>query len=154
MDVQGDDVQGGDMQRMAVFPLDELRPRPGRCAGRSRVVREKLKCGGCRRIHTGAAGPRAENVEEKAAKSAVLTQADHGPRGGEGVVMARRVGRRSYTAARRAPSTHAEVEAGVTRCDFDVQRKTGGAGRPALMVSQQVERAAELQDPEVRMDLD
>jgi hypothetical protein len=68
--------------------------------------------------------------------------------------MARRVGRRSYTAARRAPSTHAEVEAGVTRRGFDAQRKTGGGGRPALMVSQQVERAAELQDSVVRTDLD
>jgi hypothetical protein len=31
---------------------------------------------------------------------------------------------------------------------FDAQRKTGGGGRPALMASQQVERAVELQDPE------
>jgi hypothetical protein len=31
------------------------------------------------------------------------------------------------------------VEAGVTRRGFDAQRKTGGGGRLALMVSQQVE---------------
>jgi hypothetical protein len=46
-DVQSDDVQGGGVQRMAVFPLGELRPRPSWCAGRSRVVREELQCGGC-----------------------------------------------------------------------------------------------------------
>jgi hypothetical protein len=41
-----------------------------------------------------------------------------------------------------------EVEAGATQCGFDAQRKTGGGGRPALM-----ERAAELQNPEVRAEL-
>jgi hypothetical protein len=51
--------------------------------------------------------------------------------------------------ARRAPFIHAEVGAGATRRGFDAQRKTGSGGRPALMASQQVERAAELQDPEV-----
>jgi hypothetical protein len=40
--------------------------------------------------------------------------------------------------ARQAPSTHAEVGAGVTRCEFDMQRKTNGGGRLALMASQQV----------------
>jgi hypothetical protein len=40
------------------------------------------------------------------------------------------------------------------RRGFDAQRKTGGGGRPALMASQQVERTAELQDPEVRAELD
>jgi hypothetical protein len=55
--------------------------------------------------------------------------------------------------ARRAPSTPAEVGARVTRRGFDVQRKTGGGGRPILMASQQVERAAELQDPKVRAEL-
>jgi hypothetical protein len=55
--------------------------------------------------------------------------------------------------ARRAPFTHAEVEAGATRRGFDAQRMTGGGGRPALMVSQQEERPAELQDPEVRAEL-
>jgi hypothetical protein len=51
----------------------------------------------------------------------------------------------------------AEARAREQRCSrggFDTQRKTGGGGRPALMASQQVERAAELQDPEVRADLD
>jgi hypothetical protein len=55
--------------------------------------------------------------------------------------------------ARRAPSTHAEVGAAVTWCGFDAQRKTGSGGRPTLMASQQMERAAELQDPEVRAEL-
>jgi hypothetical protein len=56
--------------------------------------------------------------------------------------------------AQRAPITHTEVEVGATRHGFNAQRKAGGGGRPALTVSQQVERAAELQDPEVRAELD
>jgi hypothetical protein len=56
--------------------------------------------------------------------------------------------------ARRAPYTHAEVEAGAMRRGSDAQHKTSGGGRPTLMVSQQVERTAELQDPEVRAELD
>jgi hypothetical protein len=59
--------------------------------------------------------------------------------------------RRSH--ARRAPFIHVEVEAGVTRRGFDTQRKTGGIGRPVLMASQQMERAVELQNPEVRTEL-
>jgi hypothetical protein len=55
--------------------------------------------------------------------------------------------------ARRAPFIHAEVEAEAVQCRFDAQRKTGGGGRLALIVSQQVERAAKLQDPEVRAEL-
>jgi hypothetical protein len=43
--------------------------------------------------------------------------------------------------ARRAPFIHAEDEAGATQRGFDAQRKTSGAGRPALMASQQEERA-------------
>jgi hypothetical protein len=39
------------------------------------------------------------------------------------------------------------------RRGFDAQRMTGGGGRPVLMASQQMERAAELQDPEVRAEL-
>jgi hypothetical protein len=49
---------------------------------------------------------------------------------------------------------HEAVEAETARRGFDTQRKTGGGGKPALMVSQQVERTAELQDSEVRADLD
>jgi hypothetical protein len=60
--VQGDDVQSGGVQRIAVSLLDALRPRPGRCAGMSRAVREELQCGGCERIRTGAAEPRVEDV--------------------------------------------------------------------------------------------
>jgi hypothetical protein len=43
----------------------------------------------------------------------------------------------------------------ATRCGLDAQSKTGGGGRPALMASQQVAggKAAELQDPEVRAEL-
>jgi hypothetical protein len=59
--------------------------------------------------------------------------------------------RRSH--ARRAPFIHTEVEAGATQHRFDAQRKTGGSGRPALMASQQMDRTAELQDPEVRAEL-
>jgi hypothetical protein len=36
------------------------------------------------------------------------------------------------------------VRAEATWRGFDTQHKTGGGGRPALMASQQVERAAEL----------
>jgi hypothetical protein len=43
--------------------------------------------------------------------------------------------------ARRAPFIHAEVGARATRRGFDAQCKTGGGGRPALMASQQEERA-------------
>jgi hypothetical protein len=75
-------------------------------------------------------------------------------------VMARQVGRRGgkakATAGRdklggaavqpgTADSLHScRVGAGATRRGFDAQRKTGGGGRPALMASQQVERAAVL----------
>jgi hypothetical protein len=45
------------------------------------------------------------------------------------------------------------IEAGATRRGFDAQRKTSGGGRLALMASQPVETAAELQDPEVQMEL-
>jgi hypothetical protein len=104
------------------------------------------------------------------AEGTALMQTDHDPRGGGGAVMAWRAGRRGGEAkaatgchelggarcsqAQRAPFTHVEVGAGVTRHGFDAQRKTGGGGRPALMAAQQVERAAELQDPEVRAELD
>jgi hypothetical protein len=62
IDVQGNDVQSGGVQRMAVSPLGELRPRPSWCIGRSRAWREELQCDGYRRIRTGAAGPRMEYV--------------------------------------------------------------------------------------------
>jgi hypothetical protein len=52
------------------------------------------------------------------------------------------------------PRSGEAVREGATRRGFDAQRKTGGGGRPALMASQQVERAAELQDPNIRTDLD
>jgi hypothetical protein len=61
-DVQGDNVQGNGVQRIAVSPLDALRPRPGRCAGKSRAVREELQRGGCKRIRMGVAGPCVEDV--------------------------------------------------------------------------------------------
>jgi hypothetical protein len=45
--VQGDNVQSNrvqddGVQRIAVSSLDALRPRPGRCVGKSRVAREEL----------------------------------------------------------------------------------------------------------------
>jgi hypothetical protein len=89
-----------------------------------------------------------EAVEEKALEGAVLMQAGLGPRKGGGAVRARQAGRRNCEAK-------AEVGAGVTRRGFDAQRKTGDGGRPALMASQQVAggKATELQDPEVRAEL-
>jgi hypothetical protein len=76
--------------------------------------------------------------------------------------MAKRAGRRSGEAkeaiiARQIRKEQLRsgkaVEAGVMRRGFDVQHKTGGGSKPALMVSQQMERAAKLQDPEVRAEL-
>jgi hypothetical protein len=55
--------------------------------------------------------------------------------------------------ARQAPFIHAEIGAGVTRRGFDAQHMTGGGGRPVLMASQRMERAAGLQNPEVRAEL-
>jgi hypothetical protein len=77
-------------------------------------------------------------------------------------VMAKRAGKRSGEAkatviARRIWKKQLRsgkaVGAGVTRRGFNVQHKTGGGGKPALMASQQMERATELQDPEVRAEL-
>jgi hypothetical protein len=104
---------------MAVFPLGELRPRLGRCAGKSHTMREELQCGGCGRIRTGAAGPRVEDVGGRR---------EEGSGRGQAALRAAR-GERRWPGA-------------------------DGGGRPALMVSQQVERAAELQDPEVQAGLD
>jgi hypothetical protein len=82
-------------------------------------------------------------------------QADHGPPGGRGDgYSATSSEKPRCNQARRAPFIHAEVGAGATQRGFDMQRKTSGGGRPALMASQQEERAAELQDPEVRAELD
>jgi hypothetical protein len=116
--------------------------------------------GGFAREQRGRTWRTSQAVEEKAAEGTALMQADHGPHGGGGAVMARRAGRRSGEAkvatgcnelegarcsqAWRAPFIHAEVEAGATRRGFDAQRKTGGGGRLARMASQQAERAAEL----------
>jgi hypothetical protein len=36
--MQGNDVQSNGVQRMTVFPLGELRPRPSWCAGGSHVM--------------------------------------------------------------------------------------------------------------------
>jgi hypothetical protein len=112
-----------------------------------------------------------DGLARTAAEGTTLMQVDHCPRGGRGGgysaassegEAAKRRQRPGATSsekprcnqARRAPFTHAEVGAGATRRGFDTQRKTGGGGRPALMASQQVERAAELQDTEVRAELD
>jgi hypothetical protein len=76
--------------------------------------------------------------------------------------MAKRAGRRSGEAkaaiiARQIRKEQLRsgkaVEAGVTRRGFDVQHKTGSGSKPTLMASQQMERAAKLQDPEVRAEL-
>jgi hypothetical protein len=77
-------------------------------------------------------------------------------------LMARRAGRRSGKAkaaviARRTRKeqlrSNKAVRAEATRRGLDAQHMTGGGGRPVLMASQQMERAAELQDPEVRAEL-
>jgi hypothetical protein len=148
-------AQDGGVQRMAVFPLGELRPRLGRCAGKSHTMREELQCGGCGRIRTGAAGPRVEDVggrrEEGSGRGQAALRAARGERRWPGATSSEEP---RCNQAQRAPITHTEVEVGATRHGFNAQRKAGGGGRPALTVSQQVERAAELQDPEVRAELD
>jgi hypothetical protein len=97
-----------------------------------------------------------------AAEGVILMQAGLGPRGGGGAVMARRAARRdgkskATVIARRARKEQLRsgkaVKGEVTQHGFDAQRKTGGGGRPVLMASQQMERTAELQDPEVRAEL-
>jgi hypothetical protein len=102
-------------------------------------------------------------LAQTAAEGVILMQAGLGPRGGAGAVMARRAGRRDGEAkatviARRARNEQLRsgkaVKAEVTRCGFDAQRKTGGGGRPVLMASQQMERTAELQDSEVRAQIE
>jgi hypothetical protein len=60
--VQSNGVQDDGVQRIAVSPLDALRPQPSQCVGKSRAVWEELRCGGCERIRTGAAEPRVEDV--------------------------------------------------------------------------------------------
>jgi hypothetical protein len=76
--------------------------------------------------------------------------------------MVKRAGRRSGEAkaaviARRIRKEQLRsgkaVRAEATCRGFDAQSKTGGGGRPALMASQQMERATELQNPEVRAEL-
>jgi hypothetical protein len=74
-------------------------------------------------------------------------QADHGPHGGRGGKYG------AANAEGEATQRHEAVGAGVTRRGFDAQRKTGGSGRSTLMTSQQVEWTVELQDPEVRAEL-
>jgi hypothetical protein len=102
---------GFGVQRIAVSPLDALRPRPGRCAGKSRAVREELQCDGCGRIRTGAIEPRVVNIggrrgEGNGRSQAALrtarggfgggqVRADLDPSGGGEALMAREVGRRS-----------------------------------------------------------
>jgi hypothetical protein len=89
--VQGDDVQG-----------------------------DGVPCGGCGRFareQRGRAWGTSEAVEEKAAEGTAQMQTDHGPRGGGGAVMARRIGRRSCEAkatARRDELGGATVQPGST----------------------------------------
>jgi hypothetical protein len=61
-------------------------------------------------------------------------------------VIARRI-------RKEQPRSGKAVRAEATRRGFDAQRKTGGGGRPVLMASQQMKRTAELQDLEVRAEL-
>jgi hypothetical protein len=60
--VQGNGVQDNGVQRIAVSPLDALRPRPGQYAGKLHAVREELQRGGCKRIRTVAVRPHVEDV--------------------------------------------------------------------------------------------
>jgi hypothetical protein len=73
--MQGNDVQSGGVQRMAVFPLGELRPRPSWYAGGSRVMDIRGRRG-------------------NAAEGTALIQVDHGLREGGGGSVTWRVGRK------------------------------------------------------------
>jgi hypothetical protein len=77
--MQGNDVQSGGVQRMTMFSLGELRPRPSWCAGGSRVMDIR----GRRGKGSGRHGPNTT---------------DHGPRKGGGVSIAWRIGKRSRKA--------------------------------------------------------
>jgi hypothetical protein len=75
--------------------------------------------------------------------------------------MARRAGRRSCETKAAVGRDelggdavqHKAVEVETAQRGFNAQHKTSGNGKPALMASQQLERTAELQDPEVPAEL-
>jgi hypothetical protein len=59
----------------------------------------------------------------------------------------------SAASSEGAATQYKAVRIGVTQRGFDAQRKIGSGGKPTLMASQQLERTAKLQDPEVRAEL-
>jgi pentatricopeptide repeat protein len=103
--------------------------------------------GGKRRTRDAEDGRWPRRVDASSLAREMHEERRAGRRGGD------RMRRAWRSHARRAPFIHTEVEAGATQRRFDAQRKTGGGGRPALMASQQMERAVELQNPEVRAEL-
>jgi hypothetical protein len=85
IDKQGNDMQSGGVQRMAVFPLGELRPRPNWCVVESHVE----NVGGRRGKRSGRHGPntgRPQSSRRRRCEYGVANQKEK-PRS-EGVVMA------------------------------------------------------------------
>jgi pentatricopeptide repeat protein len=103
--------------------------------------------GGRRGEGSGRHGPNAGRLWPSRRRKGVMAKRA-GKRSGE--AKAAVIAQRNRKEERRSGKA---VGAGVTRRGFDVQHKTSGSGKPALMASQQVERTAELQDPEVRAEL-
>jgi hypothetical protein len=141
------------VQRMAVSQLGELRPRPGRCAGRSRAVWEELQCGDCGRIRTVAVGfllginvlvgvradARQVAVEMAPVRAGFIFREG---RGGECDLAQDRQLARLVSASACVQETigHARASQGPV----ERERSAGGGGRPTRVASQQAERAAEL----------
>jgi hypothetical protein len=131
-------LQDNDEQLRGVQD-DGVQGSHARCGRSCRVV----ATGGSAREQRGHAWGTSETVEEKAA--------DEIRRHCERLVEDLEVARCEQTSVltEAEEQQHKAVEAEATWRGFDAQRKTGSGGRPALMVSQQMERAAELQNPEV-----
>jgi hypothetical protein len=91
-DVPSDDVQGGAMQRVVVFSLGELRPRPSWCAGGSRV----MDAGGRQGEGNGRSPTSLRTARGEFGGGQVRANLE--PRGSGEALMARQVGRRSYEA--------------------------------------------------------
>jgi hypothetical protein len=88
-DVPSDDVQGGTMQRVVVFSLGELRPRPSWCAGGLRVMDIRGRRG------EGNGRSPAALWTARGEFGGGQVRADLDPREGGEAFMARQVGRRN-----------------------------------------------------------
>jgi hypothetical protein len=90
IDKQGNDMQSGGVQRMAVFPLGELKSRPKWCAVESRVE----NVGGRRGEGNGRSQAALQSARGGFRGGQVRVDLD--PSGGGEALMARQVRRRSW----------------------------------------------------------